>query len=287
MGYRYNHILLAAAIGATLGVSASPTFAKTAEECNAEYAANQDVIKAAGGTKTAYLAACKAALVKTSEECNAEYAANQDVIRAAHGSKKAYLASCRAGLTSATAPPPAAAELPNTVSPSPEATPPTGLSSSARGRPRDGTIPIAEAPEVVTPTPAAPEAPANAAPPPAAPASVAEPPQESNVSVTASSGKPTEFDAYFTLNPDCSSMGYADTEIKTDVKNGKFYARSGRDRPTFPSDNKLHKCNKKLVPSTQLWYESNKGYVGEDKLSVELTLANREKVNVIYNITVK
>lgn len=206
------------------------------------------------------------AQAKTLAECNADYAANQAVIKASGGTEAAYLAACTAGST------PAAAEPPASVAPSPDLGA-TGGPASARGRRGNEPVPTADAPD-------APDA-------PAAPAAAEASPQESNVPITVSSGKLTEIDAYYTLKPDCSSVGYAAVLIKTDVQNGTFSARSGHDRPNLPSDSKLRKCNKRLVPSTQLYYQSTAGYVGDDKLSLELTLASGEKVNVTYNITVK
>jgi hypothetical protein len=139
--------------------------------------------------------------------------------------------------------------------------------------------------------PAAPsaEAPASAAEPAAAaePAPAEEPLPASNISATAPSGKRAKFDAYYTVNPDCSSKGYADILIKNDVQHGKFYVKRGRDYPKFPHDSSFHKCNATLVPSTQLYYKSIGGYVGDDTLAVEVTLANGLKLNVTYNITIK
>jgi hypothetical protein len=54
------HSLAAAAIGALLAFPIAPAFAKTAAQCNADYAANKAAIKASGQTKKAYVAACRA-----------------------------------------------------------------------------------------------------------------------------------------------------------------------------------------------------------------------------------
>ena len=81
-------------------VSTTPSFAKTAAECNADYAANKATIKASGQTKKDYVAACRsgsattpaaapaapaaapaatttAAGGKSAKDCNAEYSANK------------------------------------------------------------------------------------------------------------------------------------------------------------------------------------------------------------------
>ena len=54
------HSLAAAAIGALLAFPVAPAIAKTAAQCNADYAANKAAIKASGQTKKAYVAACRA-----------------------------------------------------------------------------------------------------------------------------------------------------------------------------------------------------------------------------------
>jgi hypothetical protein len=57
---RFAISLAAAAIGITQAFSSAPAFAKTAAQCNADYAANKAAIKASGQTKKAYVTACRA-----------------------------------------------------------------------------------------------------------------------------------------------------------------------------------------------------------------------------------
>jgi hypothetical protein len=154
-------ILTASVIAGILAMSAAPSFAKTVKECNAEYAANKDAIKASGQTKKDYVAACRAgtaaapaatpaaapapapaattaptaAAGKTAKECDAEYAANKDAIKAGGQTKRAFIAACRAGTETipaapaaapapAPAPAPAAAPAPTPMAtPAPAATP--------------------------------------------------------------------------------------------------------------------------------------------------------------------
>jgi len=52
-------LLAAGAVGVLLTLSSGLAFAKTAAECNAEYAANKVAIKAGGQTKRAFVAACR------------------------------------------------------------------------------------------------------------------------------------------------------------------------------------------------------------------------------------
>ena len=59
------HSLAASAISAALAFSSAPAIAKTIAECNAEFAANKDAIKASGQTKKDYVAACRAGSATT------------------------------------------------------------------------------------------------------------------------------------------------------------------------------------------------------------------------------
>lgn len=137
-----------AAIGAMIALGGQPAFAKTVKECDAEYSANKDAIKASGQTKKDYVAACRTgtaaaptaapaaptaaapapaapapsaaapATVKTAKECNAEYSDNKAAIKAAGQRKSDFVAACRAGTeviptaAAPAAPPPAAAPAP-------------------------------------------------------------------------------------------------------------------------------------------------------------------------------
>jgi UPF0755 protein len=59
----FPHFLAAAVIGALIGASSSAALAKTAKECDVQYAANTDAVKAAGQARKDYLAACRARTV--------------------------------------------------------------------------------------------------------------------------------------------------------------------------------------------------------------------------------
>jgi hypothetical protein len=155
MRYSILHVFAALAIGAGLALSAAPASARTAKECNAEYAAQKEGIKAAGTKKADFIAACRAeadtaapaapaaaapaapapaaaeapAGGKTAKECNAEYSDNKDAIKASGKTKKAFVADCRAGnetIPAAAAPaaPAPAAAAPPPAAPAPAATAP-------------------------------------------------------------------------------------------------------------------------------------------------------------------
>jgi hypothetical protein len=165
----YIQILGAAAIGAVMAFSAAPASAKTAKECNTEYAAQKDALKAAGTTKKAFVASCRAEADtaapgaaaapaapapapaatadaptggKTAKECNADYAANKAAIKAGGQTKKDFVASCRAGnetipaaAAPAAAPMAAPAPAPAAAAPAPMAPAPTAAAPKPMAAP--------------------------------------------------------------------------------------------------------------------------------------------------------
>jgi pyruvate/2-oxoglutarate dehydrogenase complex dihydrolipoamide acyltransferase (E2) component len=168
MRHLYIHILGAAAIGVALALSPAPVSAKTAKECNTEYAAQKDTLKAAGTTKKAFVASCRAepdsaapgaaaapaapasapsataeapAGGKTAKECNADYAANKAAIKAGGQTKKDFVASCRAGneaiptAPAAAAPAAAPAPAPAAAAPAPMAPAPTAAAPKPMAAP--------------------------------------------------------------------------------------------------------------------------------------------------------
>jgi hypothetical protein len=57
---QFARIIAAAAMGTLIALAAAPASAKTTKECDAEYTANKDAIKAAKEKKADFVAACKA-----------------------------------------------------------------------------------------------------------------------------------------------------------------------------------------------------------------------------------
>jgi hypothetical protein len=140
---RISILLSAASVCLALTMSGGLASAKTAKECNADYAANKGTVKASGQTKAAYVAACRAdnaaepaaaapaaapaaaapASAKTAKECSAEYSENKAAIKAGGQKKADFIAACRAGTeTVPTAAAPAApAAAPAAAEPAPMA----------------------------------------------------------------------------------------------------------------------------------------------------------------------
>jgi hypothetical protein len=119
---------ISAAPAAAPATSSASGGGKTVKECDAEYSANKEAIKAGGQKKKDFVAACRAGIetipagpapaappatnaapaaapapaavapgVKTAKECDAEYKANKEAIKASGQKKRDFVAACRAG----------------------------------------------------------------------------------------------------------------------------------------------------------------------------------------------
>jgi hypothetical protein len=155
--------LAAGVIAAILAFSNAPAFAKTVAECDAEYAANKDAIKASGQTKKDYVATCRAGAAtapaattpaaapaapaatagKTVKDCDAEYAANKDAIKAGGQTKRDFVADCRSGTEKI---PSAPAAAPAAPAPAPAPAPAAAPAPAPQAAP--APAPIAPKPHV-------------------------------------------------------------------------------------------------------------------------------------------
>jgi hypothetical protein len=137
----FIHALAIAGIAGLLSISATASLAKTVSECNADYAANKDAVKASGQTKKDYVAACRAGTAtapaaapaattapttaasgKSAKDCETEYSTNKAAIKAGGQKKKDFVTACRAGTEVIPTAPAASAPAPvptPTVAPAP------------------------------------------------------------------------------------------------------------------------------------------------------------------------
>ena len=98
-------------------------------------------------------------------------------------------------------------------------------------------------------------------------------------SATVASGQQVRINAHFNLNKDCSPGAAPDLRVITSPKNGTLSIRSGNARaPRFRD------CQNIDVPARLVFYESNRGYSGEDHVAYELKKA--DGMIEIQNITI-
>lgn len=138
------------------GISASPTFAKTAKECTAEWRADKAGMQARGVTEKAYVEQCRGGATptaaapparpvetarpsaprqvtatesKTAKDCIAEWRADKAGMQARGVTQKAYVEQCRTGTAPAAAAP---APRPRAATPSAAPSPSTTTSTSQK-----------------------------------------------------------------------------------------------------------------------------------------------------------
>jgi hypothetical protein len=83
-------------------------------------------------------------------------------------------------------------------------------------------------------------------------------------------GQDQPIDYFYSLYPDCSSMGYPTISIITPPQNGAITATDGEANPVYAKDNERAVCNLKKAPVTFVHYAPKPGYRGGDRATVEV-----------------
>ncbi|RAU20440.1 hypothetical protein CU669_18490 [Paramagnetospirillum kuznetsovii] len=78
--------------------------------------------------------------------------------------------------------------------------------------------------------------------------------------------------SYLSINPDCSSMGNAKVTVVTKPEHGHVIVENGEAYPDFSNDNVRGHCNSRKVPAALLYYQSDSGFVGADRLVVDAVM---------------
>jgi hypothetical protein len=84
------------------------------------------------------------------------------------------------------------------------------------------------------------------------------------------SGERDQISAFYSVDPSCLVEGYPEVTIIQAPIHGKVSTDKGEDYPAFTSDNVRWDCDRRLVPSTQIFYQSDPGFRGTDSLVIEV-----------------
>ena len=106
------------------------------------------------------------------------------------------------------------------------------------------------------------------------------------INKTAIAGKPINIDSFYSVNPDCTSIGYTDVRLTSSPQIGTVSLKRGTVFPNFPANNVRNVCNTKRVASTQVWYTAPRGASGRDQLSVLAVFPSGNSRQVDFAITV-
>jgi hypothetical protein len=101
------------------------------------------------------------------------------------------------------------------------------------------------------------------------------------------SGNEARFAAMNYVNADCSSGAIPDVRIVTQPANGELRMEQIRYVVDRAADNSRAHCNGKEVDALGLFYKSRDGFVGEDRISVDVDYRNGRGSRYLYVITVR
>jgi hypothetical protein len=83
------------------------------------------------------------------------------------------------------------------------------------------------------------------------------------------SGIPQHVGFYYSVNPDCSSGGLVQTQLKSPPTHGSVAFIEADGYTNFPSTSSGHECNSKKSPGVEVVYTSTKDFVGTDQFTVQ------------------
>jgi hypothetical protein len=101
------------------------------------------------------------------------------------------------------------------------------------------------------------------------------------------SGVDQQIDFFASINPDCSSIGIPTVRLVDGPYKGMITTDKGRDFKTFPRGNPRHVCNRKRVAGLKLFYKSQKGFLGTDRVHILILSGSGTGRDETYNIQVR
>ena len=90
----------------------------------------------------------------------------------------------------------------------------------------------------------------------------------------------------YELKPDCSPVAFAIVSTIEPPKHGKISADRGTGYSNFPQNNPRFDCNKSQTEGVKITYEPNRGFVGDDALTVDILYADKSVSRRHYSIKV-
>ncbi len=122
---------------------------------------------------------------------------------------------------------------------------------------------------------------------PAAAPNAAAPRQPVEMSRAVAANQTLRLEFLYSINPDCSSIGFATVRILEEPKHGKIRVVNEQGFTNFPSDNARHVCNTRKSDGVVVFYEPEPGYTGADSVSIDVIYASGNSAKRRYAIDVK
>jgi hypothetical protein len=94
-------------------------------------------------------------------------------------------------------------------------------------------------------------------------------------------------DFLYSVNPDCTSMGFATVRIIEQPKHGRITVENGTGFTNFPQNNQRYECNKKRSDGVIVVYEPDSGFTGTDSVNIDAIFPSGTSGKRHYSIEVK
>jgi hypothetical protein len=107
------------------------------------------------------------------------------------------------------------------------------------------------------------------------------------VTRTVASNQKLRLDFLVTLNPDCTSIGFATVRIIEEPKHGKLTVENGTGFSNYPQNNLQYECNKRRSDGVVVVYEPDSGFAGADSVSIDAIFPSGTSQKRRYSIDVK
>ena len=101
------------------------------------------------------------------------------------------------------------------------------------------------------------------------------------------SGRKSTFDQFYDAKLNCSPTDWMEVSIATEPQHGSAKIIEQQLIMTYASPNPRTSCNGKSILGKVLEYSSEKGYKGEDYMTVEVINDTGQMIKRTYKITVK
>ncbi len=84
------------------------------------------------------------------------------------------------------------------------------------------------------------------------------------------SGERDRIDYHYDLDPTCQSSGYPEITVVKAPMHGSVSTGQGEEYPNFSHDNVRYECNRKRVSVTEVFYQSNANFHGNDAFTIKV-----------------
>lgn len=101
------------------------------------------------------------------------------------------------------------------------------------------------------------------------------------------SGINRQIDFLASINPDCSSIGVATVRLIEGPSHGVVTTDKGRDFKPFAAPNPRHACNGRRLNGLKVFYQSEQGFFGVDRVRLLVVAASGTEREADYEIRVR